>query len=760
MLLSKIKIKVTHNILTNKNFYSTLSKSALKVGLFVSVTKHALKQGFLVSGLIETDLSRVTPALIGSNSSRYFSREALLYRLKFYRLLFVDDLSMQRSAGMAWRLDCAIVQMESDFSTGKLRIQPFCVVLYGKPGTGKSSFALQIAQALMKARYAKFNSTDFVTLNETDAYQSEFRSSHKVVLFDDVNAANPARSDTANPWRKVIDFVNNIQKTALNPNVLMKGKVFIKPDVVLITTNLKMDTSLRSISTYIPCYGAIVRRFSAVIEVLDHTMARKIYYSVTDGGSNPHVCCDDYDLNVTKSSPSFSRGVIIAELTRSFLAHMKDQQSFCDQFNDCFDDVRDSNTVHKRVTKPRTNYVPQSKGAGNAYAAPVLKVDHWTSLVLWIYSFVHRNQVLSPKLIRKGSYSLLTFLQLSNKSKRCAIVIPRYAPLVDSPTKQLAKTLRKHYGITQFRLMCVSSREDRVFLERFSQALVATIGMRAFLKELTDCTLDEISAWNIRNFREPIDYSNKVFNALKTQINKTVNLQYDKEMAEVVDRLQLVPQSTVLKAESSTRALTPFYSDLPLAQLILGDKCTGAFVLRSNVICIPAHFVPKEAESCKLYFRQLKVSFLLDPTRIQRVGKLDLVLVFVDFLNLEHDFTLRFSPSYLEETSQCILVGLTNDRQRYMCGVNWKFTPSVSNGHSIFSGGTYSLLGMNTFEGQCMSVIVHPGDDRCIIGFHIGGITDSPRGLGMAVSRLDLETATCRLYCKIGRDPLKFSGGV
>jgi hypothetical protein len=81
-----------------------------------------------------------------------------------------------------------------------------------------------------------------VTLNETDEFQSEFRTHHKVVILDDIaNEAAPETSAYAapkNPFRKIIDFINNITKVALNPTLEAKGRVLIKPELVVCTSNM------------------------------------------------------------------------------------------------------------------------------------------------------------------------------------------------------------------------------------------------------------------------------------------------------------------------------------------------------------------------------------------------------------------------------------------------------------------------------------------------------------------------------------------
>jgi hypothetical protein len=122
-----------------------------------------------------------------------------------------------------------------------IRKQPFGLMLTGPAGSGKTF----LTHALINALYSQIggiNPSEVVTLNENDEFQSEFRSSHKVVIFDDI-ANNPpgagkGYTTSDNPFIKVIDFINNISKAALNPSLESKGKVLIKPDLVIATSNL------------------------------------------------------------------------------------------------------------------------------------------------------------------------------------------------------------------------------------------------------------------------------------------------------------------------------------------------------------------------------------------------------------------------------------------------------------------------------------------------------------------------------------------
>lgn len=347
----------------NKHFYNYMLSAASFVWL-------ARKRQFMLSGMIEEDLSRVTTAKIGSLKDPQYDVPSLLSRLYRYKKSLTYSIFTQRDSSTLARICMAIDDLETDVSDGTLRKQPFCVLLYGYPGTGKSSFAIQIAQALMTDKYGEFNSADMVTLNESDEYQSEFRTSHKVVLFDDIGASKYGLNDTKNPWRKVVDFVNNIKKTALNPNVEMKGKVYIQPDLVILTSNLDFENG-GQINGYIPAFEAIMRRLSKIVRVVNHTTVNPL-----DPASDPSPDLGSYlthkqeyrlrgavgSMNkYTSSRPTgfreptrVPRADYIQELRNAYKKHDANQTSFVNYFNSYFDDhtLEDSNALDSQSGEP------------------------------------------------------------------------------------------------------------------------------------------------------------------------------------------------------------------------------------------------------------------------------------------------------------------------------------------------------------------------------------------------------------------------
>jgi len=352
MDLTLINNRITNFYTNTARYLAILNRyqkplKASVVSVFAAIS--CAKQIVHITGWVERDLSRVSTAKIGFIKDPNYSVEALLRRLRIYRFLHSCNVFTGRDSNTLSRISLAIDNLETDVSNGSLRKQPFCIVLYGYPGTGKSSFAIQIARALMIDKYGRFRSSDMVTLNETDEYQSEFRTSHKVVLFDDIGASRYGLSDTKNPWRKVVDFVNNIRKTALNPNVEMKGKVYIEPDLVIITSNLDF-TRGAAINQYIPAQDAIFRRFNRIVRVTNHKQVTPIYRiqeeqkKLTEGYmSNTPLYGEVKEGVPGDGTPSVlqPREQYVAELIPAFREHERSQSRFVGRFNAYFDDYPD-----------------------------------------------------------------------------------------------------------------------------------------------------------------------------------------------------------------------------------------------------------------------------------------------------------------------------------------------------------------------------------------------------------------------------------
>lgn len=420
------------------------------VGGVVSIAWVAKKEYYMLSGQVERDLSRVTTAKIGSLKDPQYSVPALLKRLKKYNASLYYRVFCMRDSTLAARLNVAIDNLETDVSDGALRKQPFCVMLYGYPGTGKSSFAIQVARALMLDLYGEFNTCDMVTLNETDEYQSEFRTSHKVVLFDDIGASKYGLSDTKNPWRKVIDFVNNIKKTALNPNVEMKGKVYINPDLVILTSNLDFENSAGLINGYIPAFEAIFRRLSKIVRVKDHATVQPLEFEGLVNESQTGYCTrrPTYRPRGGVDTPiDVLREDYIEELREAFRKHNEDQESFLQRFNGYFDDYAEHRNPSCDIL------VSQSGNSAETDIAEMeeARIQYYIAHVDWERYFIewydplkedYHHYYLTHEGIVTNSWHNYKDLPLYLPSFNQAYFRIREKSSVESPIKAESKSLR------------------------------------------------------------------------------------------------------------------------------------------------------------------------------------------------------------------------------------------------------------------------------------------------------------------------------
>lgn len=142
-----------------------------------------------------------------------------------------------------------------------LRQQPYAVLVRGPSSVGKSVLSNIIAHTISQANGFPEGEDYQVTLNGSDQYQSEFRTKHLVVIFDDVGNTKPEKAE-GNPIFILIQFINNMHCTALSPEADKKGKMDIRCRVVIVTTNTRdLHAHFFSINP-----SSIMRRFALVID--------------------------------------------------------------------------------------------------------------------------------------------------------------------------------------------------------------------------------------------------------------------------------------------------------------------------------------------------------------------------------------------------------------------------------------------------------------------------------------------------------------
>lgn len=291
-----------------------------------------------LTGLVEDCVALYPMIKAGAYKRAGMTKDHFLARLTW--LKFSQRLNPFRRAYAS--LTKMYADLKFDKSDGTIRKQPFALILEGPPGSGKTTNALKIAQECIKAKYGICKASDIVVLNETDEFQSEYRTNHKVVIFDDVNAETYTAS-TKNPFTKFIDFINNIRKTSLNPNVELKGTVYIEPDLIIITSNMKsFDDYILDERFYISCRNALIRRISFILEthrdnwVLKHYIPNKtgtIWNTTNFYAGQPQKLAAVEDIQ--------TRDEIISHISSTFVKHLSEQEKFIDTVNSTFDSEND-----------------------------------------------------------------------------------------------------------------------------------------------------------------------------------------------------------------------------------------------------------------------------------------------------------------------------------------------------------------------------------------------------------------------------------
>lgn len=183
-----------------------------------------------------------------------------------YSTRLVKALSKGERAPYAKKL-LDLQRIKADFDTrkvqGGLRKAPFSFFIHGGSGVGKSTVVnTLIAHSLQEIAITKGN-TDFIvkesaicTLNEMDKYHSDYGSHILAVLLDDFANGKPEYA-AKNPTVDVINFINNIHRTAIQAEAELKGKIPLVPCVVGATSNVKKKFAF----TYSEEPLSILRRF-------------------------------------------------------------------------------------------------------------------------------------------------------------------------------------------------------------------------------------------------------------------------------------------------------------------------------------------------------------------------------------------------------------------------------------------------------------------------------------------------------------------
>jgi hypothetical protein len=142
------------------------------------------------------------------------------------------------------------------------RKSPFAIELFGDSNQGKTTFGDQLLDALLVSNDLPVGKEYRAALNPGDKFFSNWTSDKLVAILDDL--ANE-KSDFVEkpPTRAIIDICNNQMYYAPKAELEAKGKCFVEPEIVLVTTN-KKDLDAYAYSN---CPYSVQRRMDLVFTV-------------------------------------------------------------------------------------------------------------------------------------------------------------------------------------------------------------------------------------------------------------------------------------------------------------------------------------------------------------------------------------------------------------------------------------------------------------------------------------------------------------
>lgn len=192
------------------------------------------------------------------------------------------------------------------------RKSPFAVELFGESSQGKTTFGDQLLDALLTSASLPIDKEYRAALNPGDKFFSNWTSDKLVAIFDDMGNEKSTFVEKP-PTRAIIDFCNNQMYYAPKAELEAKGKCFVEPEVVLVTTNVK-DLDSRSYSN---CPYSIQRRMDLVFTVKCKSQfqrkdekgrtcgvdSRKVRerYTDSDGIYRPDVIDDIWEITVEQA---------------------------------------------------------------------------------------------------------------------------------------------------------------------------------------------------------------------------------------------------------------------------------------------------------------------------------------------------------------------------------------------------------------------------------------------------------------------------
>lgn len=619
-----------------------------------------------------------------------------------------------------------------------IREKPYGILIHGGSAVGKSMINAIVLKVLLHANGFNSGKEHIVTLNDSDKFQSEYRAHHSAVTMDDYGNTKSQHYDVA-PTNKIIDFLNNVPKAALNPNVELKGNVMIQPKIVSLTTNVKKLMAENFSNEPV----SILRRFNVVLDVT----LRPEYVDPETGGLDSSkvkgFMPDAWEINVERvrikrgnngEKDTYEFKTILRKASiMQFLDWAKEDTAAHFSFQKNF--VTDVETMYEMQLCPHS-YDPKECARCNGCFDVDLCEHRFEKTVC-------RECALDPHCL---------FEPLGSHDTDDPLLLSRVRATISEPTRaeSLAEevmgwyTQRKLDGVVSH---CADACDSLVeaFQRHRSEILYGLIGSVA-------CAA--LIYGGVHVYRS----SQRVEQLLRGQgSTESMPKKLDSDVPNPWKKVVpvAIPKSQASRTSNITEMMD--YVSKRIAHVYLYDyetkvrrKC-DIVPMSNNIWLLPSHMLQNKEYTLEVQTTprdQLGKNFsqVVDPGSWYRIPNTDFLIVRLlnggDVADLS-----KFLP--LDEfnlTGPLFARSLFKDAEGYVDRQTFKILEcsEVESKAARFRAVTYNYP-LPTFEGQCMMPVIADQKAPCIIGFHLAGKTGRSFGAAGTLTQKQYQDAVVQL---------------
>ena len=628
------------------------------------------------------------------------------------------------------------------YKRSPVREAPFGLGIFGGSGVGKSSVNAILTKVLLSSNGYASAKENTITLNDADEYQSEFRSHHTAVCVDDHGNTKSDKYKTA-PTTKIIQFMNNVQMTALSPIAEFKGKILIRPKIFTVTTNVKNmlahDFSNEPVS--------ILRRFHFHLDVKVRKEFQKPDGTLDSDKCESSIIPDAWTIDVEyiKIIRKFENPDGMAKPRKGKKTSGKDSYEFVISLKDAsiYEVIDFLVAQSKEHFRRQSSFVEKMENLYDAEMCehnrfptecPLCKKLDKQSLDEWFdASPAAEDEWLCNELFNRTQSAARTYYSVRDATE---------AWYKDRQMTVCKFTLSKWKTMTEYvehhKNECITAACAAIGV---SITVFAVIGLAKLCLSVMD---DQSGEDDEIDVKAPVRMENDVANPWK------------KVKPTSIPRSLAGSTATCDQVESFMSEKIAHFSLYPE-----GDKCrkrSNAIPVGNNCWLVPGHMLER-GKTYKAEFQTTRRDTLgnnfvvaLDDTRWVYCGP---------------DFALVCAPNGVPnpDTSKWLMEGRYNDickdvkiTSRTVCSIIYKDIEGVVSKDAVtliekkkFTSDAATFVGVSynyprpTFPGLCMAPVIPRLRTGRILGFHLAGRNGENFGVACLIGKGDIDLAKTHL---------------